>query len=315
MAIAKLEARIQMIEKDVLFDKPTAELQWRARKIVVEQQLAATRKQSEADRGHEVPMESLKLDGPKTIHINDEAERIAAEILAQDGATDDIGELFDSLPQDEVDPTTGKSQTVVTDANGMKLVLKDFGKWTGMGPRRILEEACRSRMAGVATPDTKQSEAYIATVALFHIFSTNTREEKVNLRLPPIWKDLWSELAGAKKSHADAADRNVVKSLRGLVRARLDQELEDGVIIHGAFRGRGNTKQQSEANEGSSNRTKQANGSPGLFQKIWADKSGTSKYQSMLLSRMQLPMWDFKVQVLEAVASNQVVIVCGETGW
>jgi ATP-dependent RNA helicase DHX29 len=143
-------------------------------------------------------------------------------------------------------------------------------------------------MTGVATPDAKQSEAYIATVALFHIFSTNTREEKVNLRLPPTWKDLWSELAGAKKSHADAADRNVVKSLRSLVRARLDQELEDGVIIHGAFRGRGNAKQQSEANEGSGNRTKQTNGSPGLFQKIWADKSGTSKYQSMLVSLLSL---------------------------
>ncbi|KAM3449944.1 hypothetical protein MY3296_006472 [Beauveria thailandica] len=367
MAMAKVEAKIQMIENDVLFDKSTAEIQWRARKIVVEQQLAATRKQSEADRGHAMPMESLTLDESKTYHINDEAERIAAKILAQDEATDDIGGLFDSLPQNEVDPTTGKSQTVITDANGMKLVLKDFGKWTGMGPRRILEEACRSRdsavkiqykvvsdasfasqqaldilwnktqelpqpvltadvsidllpnhfsfkMAGVATPDAKQSEAYIATVALFHIFSINTREEKVNLRLPPTWKDLWSELAGAKKSHADAADRNVLKSLRGLVRARLDQELEDGVIIHGAFRGRGNAKQQSEANEGSGNRTKQTNGSPVLFQKIWSDKSGTSKYQSMLLSRMQLPMWDFRVQVLEAVASNQVVIICGETG-
>lgn len=30
---------------------------------------------------------------------------------------------------------------------------------------------------------------------------------------------------------------------------------------------------------------------------------------------MQLPMWNFKSQVLEAVNQNQVVIVCGETGW
>lgn len=32
-------------------------------------------------------------------------------------------------------------------------------------------------------------------------------------------------------------------------------------------------------------------------------------------SRMQLPMWNFKSQVLQAIATNQVVIVCGETGW
>lgn len=30
---------------------------------------------------------------------------------------------------------------------------------------------------------------------------------------------------------------------------------------------------------------------------------------------MQLPMWGFRPQVLEAVDNNQVVIVCGETGW
>lgn len=137
-------------------------------------------------------------------------------------------------------------------------------------------------MAGVSTPDAKQSEAYIATVALFHIFSTNTREEKVNLRLPPVWKDVWSELAEAKKSHTDAADRAIVRDLRSLVRERLDQELEDGVIIQGAFRGRGTARQQSEATDGI-NRTKQSNGNADLLRKIWADKSSTSKFQSMLV--------------------------------
>lgn len=146
-------------------------------------------------------------------------------------------------------------------------------------------------MAGVATPDAKQSEAYIATVALFHIFSSNAREEKVNLRLPPTWKDLWSELAEAKKNHADAANRTVVKGLRSLVRERLDQELEDGVIIQGAFRGRGNTKQQSEATDQNGHRNKQNNGNADLLRKIWADKSSTSKFQSMLVSMLstQLP--------------------------
>lgn len=144
-------------------------------------------------------------------------------------------------------------------------------------------------MAGVATPDSKQSEAYIATVTLFHIFGNNAREEKVNLRLPPVWKDLWSELAEAKKSHADAADRAVVKDLRSLVRERLDQELEDGVIIQGAFRGRGNGRQQSEAADSSGNgRTKQNNSNAEMLRKIWTDKSSTSKYQNMLVSCLEI---------------------------
>ncbi|OAR02589.1 hypothetical protein LLEC1_00327 [Akanthomyces lecanii] len=367
IVVAKLEGKIQMIENDVLFDRPSADEQWRAKKIGMEQQLAATRKQMEADNEATVQMESSRLDDPRKDDINEEAERIAAEILAQSEELDDLGGLFDSLPQDEVDPSTGKPQTVINAANGSRLILRDFGKWTGVGPRRILEEACRSRdatvkiqyrvvseasfasqqgldiwwnkaqelpqsvlttdvstdllptqfcftMTGVATPDAKQSEAYIATVALFQIFSANAREEKVNLRLPPTWKDLWSELAEAKKNHADAADRTVVKDLRSLVRERLDQELEDGVIIQGAFRGRGSAKQQSEVTDGNGHRARHANVNAELLRKIWADKSGSSKYQSMLASRMHLPMWNFRSQVLEAVVTNQVVIVCGETG-
>ncbi|EGX96110.1 ATP-dependent RNA helicase A [Cordyceps militaris CM01] len=144
MTVAKLEAKIQMIENDVLFDKPTAEAQWRGKKIAVEQQLAVTRKQREAKRENAVPMESLVLEDPKERGINNEAERVAAEILAQVEDMDDLEGLFDSLPQSEIDPATGKSQIVINSADGRKMVLKDFGKWTGMGPRRILEEACRS---------------------------------------------------------------------------------------------------------------------------------------------------------------------------
>lgn len=143
--VAKLEGKIQMIENDVLFDRPNAEVQWQARKIVMEQQLAATRKKKEADNEATVFMEALRMETPGEDGINDEAERIAAEILAQSEELDDLGGLFDSLPQNEVDPITGKSQTVINAANGSKLILKDFGKWTGIGPRRILEEACRSR--------------------------------------------------------------------------------------------------------------------------------------------------------------------------
>jgi ATP-dependent RNA helicase DHX29 len=30
---------------------------------------------------------------------------------------------------------------------------------------------------------------------------------------------------------------------------------------------------------------------------------------------MQLPMWGFKNDVLRAIDENQIVIICGETGW
>lgn len=170
-------------------------------------------------------------------------------------------------------------------------------------------------MNGVATPDSKQSEAYVATAAIFHIFSGNAREEKVSLRLPPVWRDFFSELAEAKKNRLDSEDRTIVKKLRTLVRQRRDQELEDGVIIQGAFRGRGAAKTLRDSpDSGSQDRSRPSNAGSEFYKKIWAEKSSSKKYQTMLQSRSQLPMWHFRDQVLRAVGENQVVIVCGETG-
>ena len=146
LAVAKLEAKIRRIEGDVLFDKFVAEQQWRVRKTEVEKRLAMSRKEVKADPESSPAPEEPKSEPSDDQGINDEAERIAAEILAE-GADDgdDLGGLFDSLPQSEVDPKTGQSQTVVNSSDGSKIVIRDFGKWTGVAPKRVLEEACRSR--------------------------------------------------------------------------------------------------------------------------------------------------------------------------
>lgn len=140
------------------------------------------------------------------------------------------------------------------------------------------------RMVGIATPDSKQSEAYVATSALFYLFSSSAKEEKVGLRLPPTWRDLWQELAEAKRSHAFAQDRAVVRELRALVQKRQDQELEDGVILQGAFRGRTAGKNQQEAGDGrGQDKAKQSNVNADIYRKIWADKSSSPKYLAMLV--------------------------------
>jgi ATP-dependent RNA helicase DHX29 len=138
-------------------------------------------------------------------------------------------------------------------------------------------------MKSVAASDSKQSEAYISTAALFHIFSGNAKDEKVGLRLPPVWKDLWSEMAEAKKNYLDTQDREAVRSLRTLVRQRQDQELEDGVL---AFRGRGTAKTSSDVTQnGPSERSRINTASVEAMQKIWNDKASTSKFQMMLVCR------------------------------
>ncbi|KAF0316525.1 ATP dependent RNA [Colletotrichum asianum] len=369
---AKLRAKLDRIEKDVLFDKFPAEQQWKAQKIVLERELAEARKQSAQEKdvkepGTDTEQPAVSSDGD----VNDEATRIAGEILAEGGSDDDgdsaLADLFANLPVTEVD-ATGKSSTVVNGADGVKITIRDFGKWTGVTPMRALEEACRARdasvkityrlisevpfanrhsvsvswakpqgslpqsqddsvetiayptsfnfsMKSIATPDNKQSEAFIATWALFHVFGTSAKEEKVGMRLPAVWRELWDELANTRKSLLDSKDRDAIRELRSLVRQRQDQELEDGVIIQGAFKGRGAGRSGNDnRDEAGLEAAKRLSGGPEYYQNIWARKSSTPRYQAMLQSRMQLPMWNFKQQVTDAVDREQVVIICGETG-
>ncbi len=44
------------------------------------------------------------------------------------------------------------------------------------------------KMASISTPDAKQSEAYVATTAMFFIFGVSAKEEKIAMRLPPYGK-------------------------------------------------------------------------------------------------------------------------------
>ncbi len=140
------------------------------------------------------------------------------------------------------------------------------------------------KMMSIATPDAKQSEAFIATTALFCIFGSSAKEEKVALRLPATWKDLWSEYAEGKKNKADGEDRTVLRHLRDMVRKRVEQELEDGVLIQG-FKGRGQSKNQTDSDHSDQERVKRQPYGPEYYQNIWMQKSSSPKFQQMLVSQ------------------------------
>ncbi|PQE23976.1 helicase associated domain-containing protein [Rutstroemia sp. NJR-2017a WRK4] len=358
----KLARKIKRIEDDVLFDKYVADQKWDVRRIQLEREGAAR-------RALELVADEKELSETDTVEdsedeVSREAAKIGKAMLEDTGSDDDaaLSDLFASLPVTEVDPLTGKSSTVVNGNNGVKVTIRDFGKWSGVNPTRVLEEACRARdssvklnytlisdssfshryslritwskpqepltdiplpqiehgssskiqtfaMTSVSTPDARQSEAYIATTALFLIFGSSAREDKVALRLPAAWRDLWTEFAEIKKEKSDEEDRSAIKSFRDMVRAKRDQELEDGVLIHGAFRNRGSTRAQENIDESTTDKGAKSTFTPDIYQRIWAEKSASQNYQRMLL-----PMWAFKDEVLGAIDRSQVVIVCGETG-
>jgi len=145
---AKILRKIKKIEDDVLFDKYVADQQWEIKRIQLEKEAAAQRNAAEAlhEHGDTHSSDSLTLidsDG----EVSREAAKIGAAMLEENESDDDgaLADLFASLPVNEIDPTTGKTSTVVNGSNGIKVTIRDFGKWTGVNPTRVLEEACRAR--------------------------------------------------------------------------------------------------------------------------------------------------------------------------
>lgn len=169
-------------------------------------------------------------------------------------------------------------------------------------------------MTAVSTPDSNQSEAFVATVALFMIFGSSGREDKVFLRLPSIWRELWTELADVMKEQMDSADRDAIRVFRDTVRAKRDRDEEDGVVLTKAFRKRANQTPNDTSDESGSDKAAKSLFTKQMLQNIWQQKVSTYSYQKILQFRMQLPMWNFKEDVLTAIERHQVVIICGETG-
>lgn len=370
-----LQNKLDRIGRDVLFDQREADMHWAAMRI----DLAKTvnqRKHLGLTTAQNGKIGTDSTGGPAS------NETHSLNVMTQAGsdgkALMDTGEdsndedlltgMFSSLPGvsgDVQDPRPDDDQT-------NSVVIRDFGRLTGMSPRRILEEACRARdprcsvsykqvspttyscrhsatikwnkdqqmkdtgylpslsirykptqtivtMASEATPDMAQSEAYVATAALFVIFSGSPKEEKAHLRLPPAFRNLWDEFTILKQEHADSKDRTTVKELQDLLEKHKisveDDDDEDEVIYKASNRRlNGATSGTSTPSTRPQTPTPRGGDSSQLLRDIWARKVATPTYQQMLLARTNLPMYNAKTEALSTIEKHQVSIVVGDTG-
>ncbi|KAI9878287.1 MAG: hypothetical protein M1830_001344 [Pleopsidium flavum] len=371
-AVAKLVHKLAKIEKDVLFDQYDAERQWIGLKNSLAQDMAQRRRLRLDDRGPDSRAYDTEehAGNQDAVFEPDHDNAMAVQNPRCEDNDDILGDFFESLPESNTDSKTGVTSMAVQDAGGNHVTIRDFGKWTGMSPRRILEDACRARDSGariackvispstfanrhsititwskeqdilpnsslpslscrfddrsvtitmisISTPDAAQSEAYISTASLFLLFASSPREEKAYLRLPSVWRDLWFEFVGIKKEQVDMADRETLSKFRDMVREKTARDEEDGVVLIDGFKKRNaivkGINPITEARPSDSIGRESVD--PGADVKaIWMHKVSTAAYQRMLTTRMHLPMWAFKDEVLKTIERQQVVIICGETG-
>lgn len=163
----------------------------------------------------------------------------------------------------------------------------------------------------IATVTLEQSEGYISTVALFSIFAASAKEEKVYLRLPPVWRDLYRDLLDSRRSRIDAHDREKIKYFRGLVQDQLEDEESEGVVLTSRFRARNQAAASSNSSASGQNTPPQIFDS---LKDLWYTKASTQSFQYMLAGRMTLPVFAYRQMILSTIDKHQVTIVCGETG-
>lgn len=138
----RLLNRLKKIESDILFDQEEAEEKWVALRINLLKEEAQRKKLDIDDEPRTFPKivagtrkPELGPPGP----IGDAASANGEDL------TMDLGDLFGGLPEYKVDDATGLSGMVTTAADGKHITVRDFGKWSGIGPRRVFEEACKAR--------------------------------------------------------------------------------------------------------------------------------------------------------------------------
>jgi ATP-dependent RNA helicase DHX29 len=139
-AVRKLLSQLQKLESDALFDEIEAEAQWPDKRAELTQKMVAERQQPTVSK---TPKPSGAENGVSTPRKVPSWKKPEQDTRAEETNEDDdvlLGDMFSAVP-DEI-PKGGESKT--TDAKD-DVTLRDFGKQSGITPRRVLEEAIRAR--------------------------------------------------------------------------------------------------------------------------------------------------------------------------
>lgn len=356
-AARKLLSQLQQLRSDALFDENEAEARWPTKRNEIAQIQAAKRLCSEF-RHASPKKETNAIAMEPEVEVSPEAasDGINSRDIDDDDAL--LGDMFSTVS----DAPVVELDSAVT--NSSAISLRDFGKAGGLSPRKVLEEAVRSRDPNarltykmvsqttytcrhsltitwskdfdveydrdmtsvschrsgrimrfeamhVAAISIDQSEDYISTAALFSISAVLPKEEKVYLRLPSNWREVYREFLEYRRTRLDAIDRQSVKRYRSIVRDQVDVEESDGVVLTNRFKMRNSAATTSSAsNSGYSTPVRQVDG----LIDLWQQKVSSSSYQQMLVGRMNLPVFGFRGAILSTIDRAQVTIICGETG-
>jgi ATP-dependent RNA helicase DHX29 len=149
-SIVKLQRKLKQVESDVLFDPREADTQWTLRRNQLAQDAASRRKYALIDESstHRPRSPRKSVDLPADGGSQDPEKPVEKALL---NLNTDEEEQNDDLLIPMFFTMSDENGVAVTDnslsgnSSSTNVTIRDFGKSVGVSPRRVLEEACRSR--------------------------------------------------------------------------------------------------------------------------------------------------------------------------
>ncbi|KIW97056.1 uncharacterized protein Z519_02448 [Cladophialophora bantiana CBS 173.52] len=355
--IARLQSKLQQLCCDPLFDKQEAEAAW----ATILTQLQGTRQQLMRVAATK-RREQKQAAAQQNIDDDTEIKKLVAEDNGPATAEDEDGLLGGMFGESE--DTLIPQQNHPASESSIRLL--DFGNWSGLSPKRLLDEVCRTRDSGcrvqsrtlqetsysarhtlqiswtantmpeglattalppeifaqvserlwelemrmIAAASTAQSEAYICTLGLFLVSTLGASEQKAIGRLPTVWRDVVKDLGEAKEKVVNKERKETLRRLRALIhetQERLKQQ-------QAKLPSKELAKPLSNVSDRRRTRVPVSNWSPEQVSKEWNMRTSHSSFHEMLQIRQQLPVHQYKDQILSCIRKNAVSVICAETG-
>jgi len=136
--VRKLLSQLQQLESDVLFDQDRADAQWPAMRSQIAQEKAAARQRAQMAI-QQVDESKQKNLGTNHLEVSKEEPTLEGESFPED-EYGFMADMFSAIPERAATSDTMNNNTPVE-----TISLRDFGKQSGLAPRKILEEAVRAR--------------------------------------------------------------------------------------------------------------------------------------------------------------------------
>ncbi|KAF8973905.1 P-loop containing nucleoside triphosphate hydrolase protein [Flammula alnicola] len=170
-------------------------------------------------------------------------------------------------------------------------------------------------MDSIACPEDSQAEQYIATIALhsltypltegFAASSPTSTNSLPSFRLlPAVYRDLWDELEASRKTRQDLINRTIWDKAQNYSKVCIFS-LPDKQLKQVA------EKQLSDAYRGNVEIKERVLDSLSL---AFRARQTTPAYQQILARRNDLPIAQYREQIIDILEKSQVLVLSGETG-